>query len=56
MDFYNFLYFVLGGVFYIILDYIKIIFAKKCNYDCSKCKVNYDCMGGYCYFKKNKKN
>ena len=51
----RFIYFILGCVFYIILDYIKIIFAKKSNYDCSKCKVNYDCLGGYCYFKKNKK-
>lgn len=54
MDFDNFLYFIFGGCFYITLDYIKILFAKKCNYDCSKCKVNYDCMGGYCYFKKKK--
>lgn len=47
----NIFYFVLGCLFITILDFFKIIYAKKSNYDCSKCKVNYDCMGSYCYFK-----
>lgn len=54
MDFENFLYFIFGYLFFIINYFINIHYAKKCNYDCSKCKVNYDCMGGYCYFKRNK--
>lgn len=37
----------LVGLDMVVLDFIHIRNAKKCNYDCSKCK-NWDCMTSYC--------
>lgn len=42
------LYFgILGFVHELIMTYFKKKDAKKCNYDCSKCKV-LDCMSKEC--------
>lgn len=54
------LYALIGCILWFIVDVLQFYFteryfAKKCNYDCSKCK-NWHCQYHSCERKKHKQN
>lgn len=47
----GFIIVALVGLDMVLLDFMHVHNAKKCKYDCSKCK-NWDCMKPYCDLKR----